>query len=445
MHNRLDLIIGASYSPETDQNGNPLDDDEIFARIRSTAEKEVNVLKREFPGHYILRGYNGTLRQNVKHLYLIDGIPSVVMEMIAAMRSPAVRRIAVVGNKDVQSVVSHFTDFFSEELRQEETAVLFEDEGDDLSLLNTIRTAKRSLDDDAILQGYDTIRDPILFLPGDMPFFDDFGWYQRYAGSGAAAVLGLNTKRGIWGLSPDGHAIPPFPRYFHWGVRGDIAKEPGAFLLDYEQIAPLIEPAFAARKTHKDGITGFIGDLLSSNKKGMMHALYVAFRNDCGASMSALKGLVSYAMQKMRGNEAKFPLASMKFSYATLSEIATAITGIPITIAQGPTGPGVIEDVDSLEDRWLLDRLAREYPDVSPYRAEAIAFRSSVMPRLREEILMYYDFSSYLNHYAYRAGAPLQHDAHGRPLWSFKQFTPDMIDSLHSYHQEQTLIRKERT
>ncbi|HLD38247.1 MAG TPA: hypothetical protein VJA20_02305, partial [Candidatus Nanoarchaeia archaeon] len=191
------------------------DDSSLKGNVDDLVLKQVEKERRAgnfYINHLILRDSKAEI-DNLKFLYLIDGVPAIVYVLMNLTKS-GLEKIAVVGSRDIKTVIEAFI-----ELYKPKQKIIFEDEGKELSLENTLSKGRSILKPSHEL---------VYISPADVPFLYDISKiirnrkHRKYE-----AVLNLNTKEKVGKY---------FPRNFHLRVGRFDVKEPNIFLVDLNKL-----------------------------------------------------------------------------------------------------------------------------------------------------------------------------------------------------------------
>lgn len=240
------VIIGVSYNLQ--------DSAQVSDRnVMKYAEEYKKRHNREV--HKLERFING--KDNLKFLYPLSGVPMVCFGMINAMHSQA-ERVCVVGSRDVENVVSIFSEVFHEQ----EGRFVFSHEGKELSLANTLR------------RGYEALAEegPVLWVPGDIPFFTGLdGMLGDKDAFGHSVVMDFNAEENIF---PENNGMArKFNKTFHHTLlnyqgRDLRIKEPNPMIFNLGMIGdigrwPVFNSFYGSRKSGGVGIKTLLSSSLS--------------------------------------------------------------------------------------------------------------------------------------------------------------------------------------
>jgi len=409
-------VIGASY----DNSGS-----DMYAKTREKYEKEVNELKREFPGHYILRN-SSDKEFNLKFVYLVAGVPAIERSLISSLYSEEINRWVIVSHRNTKKILDKHCEVFAEEINKRDKEYIFVDEGkpEEWSLLNTIKRG--------------TLAERVLFITGDLPFFYDIDSVANDPDlEDCDAILDLNSYENINQGSKSKQG--PFPRYYHFQVKGEDGKiyslkEPNVFLFKKSKIAEgVIEDIFKYRKRSMGGLKKYFA-IKAKGNLGKVIAL--ALRKEKIALTKELAYFPFYmtkrAVLQALGKKASYPPPILHMD--SVSEFFSICTNAKIKLKIEHNDIGRLEDIDSMEDWALLNELALNHPATYPYYEELEEFRKHAMPDLKKEIEMYRNWPEFLNQECRLMKMPEQY-VNGRFVMNLSQFDEQRVEDLYELHK----------
>lgn len=432
----ISVLSGSSYSYEEVAHSRPgptrpATQEEIFAHIRELRDKEVQKLGRKYPGTYLHRSAKDT--DLVKHMLLVDGVPSIAMRMIAHIFAPEVGRAVYVGPPAIEQILSQCKLLFPEARHKD---LLYAHEGPPIdcrekqtwTLSNTISRGQKVLGTDRVV--YET---------GDIPLLWNYSDLDADANSQRAVVLDLNSRQNIFRIATQDPRMTPFPRYFHYTVldTGDPhqIKEPNVFVWNVSAVQRKIEKYFGMRKTNNGGLNGILSRELC-HPITFARTIRAFYREDLQTLCQAAKLWYEKIVKK---DNLKI-LQHIRPHVSALSAAVSAYLGAPTLIKARHRDPGRIEDIDAVEDLALLSTALHEAPDIFPHHEAVAEFRQEAMPRLAALVPIYEDFTPYMNWYAKNSGLP-EIMREGRfVIDAFPQFDEEMVQNLiethHAYNQQ---------
>jgi len=329
----------------------------------------------------ILRNKSASL-DNVKFNFLLDGIPIIAYSMMNLFKSK-IKDISVIGNSDSGKIFDSFVNLYDVNSEYERFKFIYE--GEDLSLSNTLKKGKNSLDLN--------VEDLTLLLPGDLPLFYNLdNSISDPAIFSHDCILNLNTKNGPGRF---------FPRNYHLNVsERDIIhqiKEPNFYLLNLNKVNfGILDTFYGGRKTYSNFDSG-----KCFQEKGRSYLIKERFLKS---------GKWKKTLSSLKGNYSSFflPLIfsnSPTLEVNALEDLISQGIGLKSKINLDNKDPGTIEDVDSLEDWAYLNQMfIKSKRDNStrhkfyPHYKSLNKFKTGPMNNLREEVSLYNNFEEYINY-----------------------------------------------
>ncbi len=444
---RVPLIILASYD---DKERELPAGKALMSYVKELARKEKRK-KGAFTNHYLWR--NSTNHANsLKHNYLLDGKPIIWYSLEAALVSRYISDVVVCTNEDGGKNISAFREFNGKRIKEKAVDYVYVNEGDPQEW--TIEQAVTKSIAELKKKGYSEF----VLAAGDEPFVNSFDDIARRDLAGKEIIYDFNSKENIWGIS--GEDPGPFPRFYHWRVKVPSAdgtervhhiKETQAFKSTIQPIEKIATLAYESRKIEKGGWNHLLKSTLL--KKGNLsfalkyilqheHRLgmqlgYDLFKITVNEAYSAAKknlGLSTYTTEYEKFNFQHY-IPKLK----TANDILCNSLGIKGQLIVENKNPGLLEDVDSLEDLFCLEMFlknAEKKTDVSKNHEALCELEKYAMPKLKKDVELYGGFYERINWFCTQMDlAPFYFgDYINENL--FPQFTEDMIKKGIEKHKE---------
>ncbi|VVB81416.1 Uncharacterised protein [uncultured archaeon] len=374
----LKIVVGASY----DDSG-----PDIFAQSDKKHEKESR-LGRLCQHTYLL--HSSSFPDINKFLVPLGcqglATSSLAFEMMNILKSNYKGEIAVIGNRQVGMQVEAFNQTY----RPEGKYFVFTDEGDNLSLGNTISKGAAK-------------KGTTLFMCGDIPYFIDLdSLLQDPDIHTYAATADLNCRELMFPevdqsqLRDNGF----FQRNYHLIVLDDrlskehpiprAIKEANVYSLDYNIVAEKIDLFYSGRKSATGKNKEVFFKLLFEDGKWREALDVFAMRPSL-----ALGTLLKFAAKKFLSKyaESKKEAARLKYSVrlSDLERLATIAVGAPVKIKMEHAEAGRVMDIDSYHD-WAFMRAmlenAKEPNKVYPYWDDLKSFAALTPEFVKQGIKM---------------------------------------------------------
>ncbi len=336
--------------------------------------------------HLIIRSRDDEI-DRLKFLFLIHGIP-VMCYALGNLLCSSLKEIVVVGSDEVQHVMERFLNTVGSCGKKIQ---FIREEDQHLNLLHTLNLgrSKLSIENDEL----------ILFQPGDLPFLYDLEKVLGFQGNkNHNIILWLNSRQKMFPEFNENPNSEFVKRNYHYrilnGHESDLhdLKEPNLYPMNFERMDPeIIDYLHSSRKD---------GQIINAGIK-------MALKNPARL-FKALPYLIAHAftfrsqVQKIcPGDKYQFGMSRRNFQKSISN-----LLNIPIT-TNLHDDPSFVSDVDALEDWEDFESLTHFASNQSaegglekihPFGKELMRFRETDMPYLKEEIPMYRNFPSYLNH-----------------------------------------------
>jgi len=357
------------------------DDSSLKGNVDDLVLKQVEKERRAgnfYINHLILRDSKAEI-DNLKFLYLIDGVPAIVYVLMNLTKS-GLEKIAVVGSRDIKTVIEAFI-----ELYKPKQKIIFEDEGKELSLENTLSKGRSILKPSHEL---------VYISPADVPFLYDISKiirnrkHRKYE-----AVLNLNTKEKVGKY---------FPRNFHLRVGRFDVKEPNIFLVDLNKLPyNLIGIAYSDYRKfyseHKDKKVPIrkeeIEDIIREYWKepAILRVIPKLVSKFPGVNWQIR--LVSFLIEQYT----RFDKGIPRISLSSFQDILCLLSDMKIKVLKTNNDPATLEDLDSYEDWCYMNEMMKAGTSFYPHYDEIQRFKE-IMPELKKNIPLLENFEEYINH-----------------------------------------------
>ncbi len=348
------------------------------------AEREIAAGKNGI-SHLILRAEDDDI-DRLKFLFLIRGIP-VMCYALSNLLNSNLREIVVVGSAEVEKVMDCFLDIVG---ARGKTVRFVREDARNLNLARTMNLGKEllSLSPDEL----------VLFQPGDLPFLYDLEKVLRFpANKKYNLVLWLNSRQKMFPEFTKNLDSEFVQRNYHYRFIGSHGeglldlKEPNLYPINFSMVdADIIDSLHSSRKDGKIIHAGIQAAM--KNPLRLIKVLpYVA------------NHLLTFRRNVNRirpGDQYQFGMSQKNFHKVASCLLNTSLT---TTVHDDPA---FVADVDALEDWEDFESLTQHAEKVHgreglktihPCGEALTRFREVGMPKLKTEVPMYQDFSSYLN------------------------------------------------
>ena len=416
-HGSLIAMFSAKNKPYIDKCILSFSHNKISSRQKANrmsiekAEREIASGKKGI-SHLILRAEDDEIDQ-LKFLFLIHGIP-IMCYALANLLQSSLREIVVIGSPEVETVLNRFLEVVP---TTDKNITFVHEEPDNLSLINTMALGRQKLSIEP--------NELILFQPGDLPFMYDIEKVLKDKDiEHTNLILWLNSKQKMFPRFQEDPESEFVQRNYHYrAIYEDInelhdIKEPNVYPINLTQVS-----------------TDIINQLHSSRKDGQILRAGIKEALKLPGRFLKLLPVAVYHFRHFRSDmkrfrprdEYQFGMHEVNFNKGVSLLLDTAFK------AKNHDDPSFVCDVDALED-WadfesLIHHACQLHGEdglahIHPMGGELLRFRELAMPKLCDEVPMYFDFPAYIN----RIHETLQmkyipFDSHGKYL------PPDSPDS----------------
>lgn len=341
---------------------------------------------------------------NLKFNYMIDGVP-IAVYVLRNLFGSDLKNIAVVGSKETRLIFEMAREAFASELIGKN--VIFAEEGEELSLYNTIQKGREAL------KSINGLESRVVSLhAGDLPLDHDKNQIINDPDAEHNDfVINLNCREMIFSDGKNEFSTKDefFKRNYYWKFKNingfySLFKEANVYLINPQKIDNnLIKFLTGTRKGGSLGLVGLIAQAIAKEPLRAPELLAYGILNGSPMHNIILQGIykgLNLVTFKKFFNKKFVKKTSLSF----LQGIGERITGGKVKVKADHKDFTRLADIDSLEDWRFYEELINyakiEYSGLDyiyPYAEDIEKFKNEYGGELRRAIPMYHDFKAFIN------------------------------------------------
>lgn len=440
---RVALIILASYDDkeiELDKGKH------LLEHIAEVAKKERHPKRKDiYNNHHFWR--NSTdMHDFLKSDFLLDGKPLIWYQLQSSLESKLIGDVIICTNDDGNENIKSFCEVNEKRIREKDVKYIFIHEGKPKDW--KIEIVVRKCLDEVIRRRYNTI----VLTTGDAPYINNFDPIASEPLDNKDIIYDLNSKENIWGIPGDDPNPGPFPRFYHWKVKVKndegkeeikSVKETQAFKAKIWTVSELAKEGYESRKSETGGWIGFFRKAIWK-KEYRYYVIKYLLKNEPKLSYRVIDSLARlYLRGKYEDIKKKFGLETYRSAYEkintklyipkieTVNHLFSRALNFNVDLRVENKNPGLLEDVDSLEDLFCLEMFlknALKKTDISIHHDALNELEKYAMPKLKKKVNLYHDFPQVLNWFCSKMGLQPFYLGDYVNERLFPQFTEEMIE-----------------